>query len=117
MPSSMEVLDSSIGKNNAVLRVIVCFLDCRSFKELPNALLILGVISAQPKFKPRCILIRLYAEYSVDLRRHDNGPTGHIEFPAADMAQSLRFEKRFLAATQLCLGTFALRDVLGQRHK
>src|ERR1700735_983198 len=117
MPSSMEVLDGSIGKNNAVVRVIVCFLACGSFKELPNALLILGMISAKPKFNPRCILIRKYAEYSADLRRHNNGPTCNIEFPAADMAQSLRFEKRFFAATQLCLGTFALRDVLGQRHK
>src|ERR1700733_3092595 len=117
MPGGMEVLDGSIGKNNAVLCVIVCFLGSGSFKELPNALLILGMISAQPKFKSRCILIRRYAEYSVYLRRHDNGPTGSIEFPAPDMAQSLRFEKRFFAATQLCLGTFALRDVLGQRHK
>src|SRR5580698_4743905 len=106
----MEMLDGSIGKNNAVLRVIVSFLDCRSFKELPNALLILGVISTQPKFKPRCILIRTYSEYSMDLRRHDDCPTGSIEFPAADMAQSLRFEERFFAATQLCLGAFALRD-------
>src|SRR6202453_4633381 len=112
----MEVLDGSIGKNNAEVGVIVCFLDCGSFKKLPNALLVLGMISAKPKFKPRCILVRIYAEYSVDFRRHDNGPTGNIEFPAADMAQSLRFEKRFFAATQLCLGTFALRDVLGQRH-
>src|ERR1700678_4115705 len=116
MPGSMEVLDGSIGKNNAVVRVIVCFLDCGFLKELPNALLILGMISAKPKFRPRCILIRIYAEYSVDLRRHDNGPTCCIKFPAADMAQSLRFEKRFFAATQLCLGTLALRDVLGQRH-
>jgi hypothetical protein len=112
----MEVLDGSIGKNNAVVRVIVCFLDCGSFKELPNALLILGMISAKPKFRPRCILIRIYAEYSVDLRRHYNGPTCNIEFPAADMAQPLRFEKRFFAATQLCLGAFALCDVFGQGH-
>src|ERR1700678_1851203 len=116
MPSGMEVLDGSIGKNKGVVRVIVCLLDCGSFKELPNALLILRMISAKPKFRPRCILMRIYAEYSVDLRRHYNGPTCHIAFPAVVLAGTLRFEKRFFAATPFCLGTSALRDVLGLRH-
>src|SRR3984893_8129862 len=68
MPDSMEVLDGSIGKNNAVVCVIVCFLDFGSFKEFLNALLVLEMISAKPKFRGRRILARLHAEYSKYLR-------------------------------------------------
>src|ERR1700741_1612063 len=68
MPGSMEVLDGSIGKNNAIVRVIVCFLDYGFFKEFLNALLVLDMISAKPKFNGRRILIRLDAEYSKYLR-------------------------------------------------
>src|SRR5947209_1409301 len=51
MPERMEVLDGSIRKNNAVLRVKVCFLDYASIKELLNALVVLGMSSAKPKFR------------------------------------------------------------------
>ncbi len=64
----MEVLDGSIGKNNAIVRVIVCFLDSGSFKEFLNALLVLEMTSAKPKFTGGRILIRLDAEYSKHLR-------------------------------------------------
>ena len=68
MSDSMEVLDGSAGKNNAVVRLVVCFLDFGSFEKFPNALSVLGVISAKPKFNGRRILIGLDAEYSKDLR-------------------------------------------------
>src|SRR5258705_8989507 len=55
MPDSMEVFDGSIGKNNAIVRVIVCFQDSGSFKEFLNALPVLEVISAKPKVKSRRI--------------------------------------------------------------
>ena len=45
MPNSMEVLDASIGENDAVVRSVVCFLDFGSFEKFPNALSVLGVIS------------------------------------------------------------------------
>src|SRR5882762_8507211 len=68
MPDSMEVLDGSIGKNNAIVRLIVCFLDFGSLKEFLNALPVLEMISAKPKFRGRRILIRADAEYSKYLR-------------------------------------------------
>src|ERR1700720_4913628 len=68
MPDGMEVLDGSIGKNNAIVRFIVCFLDFGFFKEFLNALLVLDMISAKPKFNGRRILIRLDAENSIYLR-------------------------------------------------
>jgi hypothetical protein len=70
MPDSMEVLDDAIGKNNAIVRVIVCFLDYGLFKEFLNALLVLDMISAKPELNGRRILIRLDAEYSKYLRRN-----------------------------------------------
>ena len=68
MPDSMEVLDGPIGKNNAIVRVIVFFLDCGSFKEFLNAFCVLRMISIKPKFRGRHTLIRLDAEYSKYLR-------------------------------------------------
>jgi hypothetical protein len=68
MAYSVEMLDVSIGKNNAVVLVKVCFLGYGSIKELPNALLVLEMSSAKPKFSGRRILIRLDAEYSKHLR-------------------------------------------------
>ena len=38
----MEILDGSIGKNNAVVRVKVSFLGNGSIKELSNAFLVVG---------------------------------------------------------------------------
>jgi hypothetical protein len=51
MPDGMDVLDGSVGKNNAVVRVIVYFLDVGSFTELLTALLVLRMVSAKPKFR------------------------------------------------------------------
>jgi hypothetical protein len=50
MAHSMEMLDRSIPKDNAVVRFIISFLDFGSLKELLNALLVVGMISAKPKF-------------------------------------------------------------------
>src|ERR1700733_10687870 len=74
MAYSMEVLNRSIGKNNAVVRFTICFLDFGFLKELPNALMVVGMISAKPKFCGRRILIRLDAEYSKDFRRDYDRP-------------------------------------------
>src|ERR1700747_244145 len=74
MAYSVEMLDPSIGKNNAVVRFIIGFLDFGSFKELPNALLVVGMISAKPKFCRRRILIRLDAAYSKHFRRDYDCP-------------------------------------------
>src|SRR5271155_4033680 len=74
MPDSMDVLDGSVGKNNAVVRFIICFLDFGSLKELLNALLVVGMISAKPKFSGRRILIRVDAEYSRHFRRDYDCP-------------------------------------------
>src|SRR5579862_3954721 len=68
MPDSTEVLDRSIGKNNAVLRVIVGFLVYGSFEEFLNACLVLDMISAEPEVNCRRILVRLDAEHSKYLR-------------------------------------------------
>ena len=46
----MEVLDGSVGKNNAVVRFIVCFLDFGLFEEFLNAFCVLRMISIKPKF-------------------------------------------------------------------
>src|SRR6202022_2690419 len=48
MAYSMEMLDRPIGNNNAVVRLIICFLDFGCFKEFPDALLVVGMISAKP---------------------------------------------------------------------
>src|SRR6202008_4414229 len=74
MPDGTEVLDGSVGKNDTVVRFIICFLDFGSFKELPNALLVVGMISAKPKFCGRRIFIRLDAEYSKHFRRDYDCP-------------------------------------------
>jgi hypothetical protein len=74
MPDGMDVLDGSVGKNNTVVRFIICFLDFGSFKELKNALLVLGMISAKSKFSGRRILICLDAEYSKHFRRNCDYP-------------------------------------------
>src|ERR1700735_3980823 len=74
MADRMEMLDGSIGKNNAAVSFIICFLDFGSFKELPNALLVVGMISAKPKFCGRRILIRHDAEYSKHFRRDYDCP-------------------------------------------
>src|SRR5579859_6111805 len=68
MPDGMEVLDGSIRKNNAIVRGIVCFLDFGPFEEFQHALLVLGMISAKPKFRRRRILVRFDAVYSKHLR-------------------------------------------------
>ena len=57
MPDSMEVPDGSIGKNNAIVRFIVCFLDFGFFKEFLNAFCVLRMISIEPKFSVRLNLI------------------------------------------------------------
>src|SRR6201986_1872973 len=74
MAYSVEMLDPSIGKNNAVVRFIIGFLDFGSFKELPNAFLVVGMISAKPKICGRQILIRLDAEYSKHCRQDYDWP-------------------------------------------
>ena len=61
MPGGMDVLDFSIGENNSVVRVIICFLDFGSFEEIPHALLVFRMTSAKPQFKVRRILIRFDA--------------------------------------------------------
>src|ERR1700757_2976470 len=64
MPDGIEVLDGSIRKNNAVVRGVVCFLDCGPFEEFQHAPLVFGMISAKPKVRRRRILIRFDAVYS-----------------------------------------------------
>src|ERR1700751_4752525 len=50
MPDCTEVLDGSIGKNNAIVRFIVSFLDFGLFEEFLNAFCVLRMISIKPKF-------------------------------------------------------------------
>src|SRR5260370_18870938 len=68
MPDSVDVLGDSIGKNNAVVCGIVCFLDFGPFEELQHALLVLEMGSAKPQIKGRRLLIRFDAVYSKHLR-------------------------------------------------
>src|ERR1700730_8620721 len=50
MSDSMEMLDSSVGKNNAVVRVIVCFLDSGSFIEFVKSVAIFRVHQSKVLF-------------------------------------------------------------------
>ena len=36
MPDGMDVLDGSVGKNNTVVRFIICFLDFGLFQRVPE---------------------------------------------------------------------------------
>src|SRR5258708_19011622 len=109
MSDRMEVLDSSVGKNNAVVRFIVCFLDFGLFENVLNAFCVLRMISIKPKFSVRLNLIGSHAEYSIHFRRDCDSPRSSVMFPAACMAQSLRFEQLCFAVAQfrfclLCSG-------------
>src|ERR1700730_4779899 len=109
MSDRMEVLDSSGGMHNAVVRFIVCFLDFGLFEKFLNAFCVLRMISIEPKFSIRLILIGSHAVYSIHFRRDDDSPRSNVMFPAACMAQSLRFEQLCFAVAQfrfrlLCSG-------------
>jgi hypothetical protein len=107
----MEVLDSSVGKNNAVVRFIVCFLDFGLFEEFLNAFCVLRMISIKPEFSGRLNLIGSDAEYSLHFRRDCDSPRSNVMFPAAGMAQSLRLKQICFTASQLLFVAFALCDV------
>src|SRR5580693_8289200 len=109
MSDRMEVLDSSVGKNNAVVRYIVYFLDFGPFEKFLNAFRVLGMISIKPKFRIRLTLVGFHAEYLIHFRRDDDSPGCDVMFPAACMAQSLRFKQLCFAVAQfrfrlLCRG-------------
>ena len=55
------MLDGTVGKNDAVIRCIVGFLGCTSFKEFPNALTVLRMNPVEVKFQIGTIFIRLDA--------------------------------------------------------
>src|ERR1700719_5177036 len=109
MSDRMEVLDSSVEKNNAVVRFIVCFLDFGHFEKLLNPFCVLRMISIEPKVSVRLNLIGSHTEYSIHFRRDYDSPRSNVMFPAACMAQSLRFEQLCFAVPQflfrlLCRG-------------
>src|SRR3984893_5471181 len=110
MSDRMEVLDGSVGKNNAVVRFIVCFLDFALFEEFLNAFCVLRMSSIKPKFSIRLSLIGSHAVYSIHFRRDCDSPRSNVMFQATCVAQSLRFE-------QLCftLAQFRFR-LLGCGH-
>src|ERR1700720_4779135 len=101
MSDRMEVLDSSVGKNNAVVRFIVCFLDFGPFEKFLNAFCVLRMISIEPKVSVRLNLIGSHAEYSIHFRRDCDSPRSNGMFPTACLAQSLRFEQLCFAVAQL----------------
>src|ERR1700752_1084022 len=103
MPDSMEVPDGSIGKNNAIVRFMVRFLDFGLFEEFLNAFCVLRIISIEPKFRGRLNLIGSDAEYSIHFRRDCDFPRSNVMFPAAGMAQSLRLKQICFTASQLGL--------------
>src|ERR1700677_756027 len=107
MSDRMEELDSSVGKNNAVVRFIVCFLDFGPFEEFLNAFRVLRMISIKPKFSGRLNLIGSDAEYSMHFRRDCDSPRSNVMFPAAGMAQSLRLQHICFTASQLLLVALA----------
>src|SRR5712664_1376569 len=74
MSDRMEVLDSSVGKNDAVVRFIVCFLDFAPFEEFLNAFCVLRMSSIKPKFSIRLSLIGSHAVYSIHFRRDCDSP-------------------------------------------
>jgi hypothetical protein len=74
MAYGMEMLDRSTGKNNAVVRLIIFFLNLATFKELLNVLLVVGMAPAKPKVRSRNVLIRLHTEYSKNFRRDCDCP-------------------------------------------
>src|ERR1700720_1169218 len=51
MSESMEVLDGSARKNNAVVRFIVCLLDSGSFKEIVKSVAIFHVHQSKELFQ------------------------------------------------------------------
>ncbi len=83
---NLEVLDGSVGKNNAIVRFIISFLGFPSFKKFLSAFPVLRMNPVKPKSCVRGILIRAAAEDSMDFRRDCDFPRCNIMSPAARVA-------------------------------
>ena len=68
MADSVEVLDGSITRNNAIVRFIISFLDSSSFIDLLNYGPVLRMNPVKEEFSPRRVVIGLDAAYSKYLR-------------------------------------------------
>src|ERR1700720_3970623 len=117
MSDRMEVLDKSVGKNNAVVRFIVCFLDFGLFEKFLNAFCVFRMISIKPKFSVRLNLIGSHAEYSIHFRRDCDSPRSNVMFPATCMAQALRFEQLGFALAQFRFRLLGCGHVRYGAHK
>src|SRR6202030_191504 len=100
MSDRVEMLDTSIGKNNAVVRFIVCFVDFALFEEFLNAFCVLRMSSIKPKFSIRLSFIGSHAVYSIHFRRDCDSPGSNVMFQATRVTQSLRFEQLGFALAQ-----------------
>jgi len=114
MADNMEVLDGTVGKNNAVVCLIIGLLPFASFKHLLNGPSVLRMNPVKPKFSGRHIVIRTAAEDSMDLRRDCDCPRCNIMSPAARMAESLRLKQTFFTAAQLLICFLAFVNIRNQ---
>jgi hypothetical protein len=86
MADNMQVLDGTVGENNAVVCLIIGLLAFASFKHLLNGPSILRMKPVKPKFSVRRILIRVATEDLMDFRRDGDHPRYNIMLPAARVA-------------------------------
>src|SRR5260370_33426547 len=82
MADSVEVLDRSVRKNNAVVHLKLGFLDFGSFKKVHNALPVLRMEPTKEEFRVRCLIIRLDDVKPIDFRPDYSCPGCTIMSPA-----------------------------------
>src|SRR5580693_2223393 len=119
MSDRVEVLYGSVWKHNSKIYLRICPLLMRGLHSFLSPLelwSILGVNSVKKVPSAVSHLLGIVVVNAKDLLRPEESVSTHIPNPTARVGQFLSFRQISLTPLQSFFGTFALCNVLGQRH-